>query len=275
MEAARDDLAIALDRDLLAGERHLLDQRADGEGLLEALGGAIDRDLNHKRILTLVLALVSGEVFAAGAAYQVDTSEVSEKGACKVEAWYSHSTDRDAIAAVNPACVIAEDVELGAQLARGRDDGEYATTLTPKLKTKLRNSGVGQFGFAAAAGVSYDLTANDVTSFFAYVPSTVRLSQNGRINLNLGWVRDRVSGADHPTYGAGIDLRTSDNVWTLTAELFGQAVKPAAVGENQPRYQIGMRYRPVDPFNVDLIYGHNLIGEGRDWLTVSVIVRFR
>jgi hypothetical protein len=72
-----------------------------------------------------------------------------------------------------------------------------------------------------------------------------------------------------------MDLRTSDNVWTLTAEVFGQAVKPAAPGENQPRYQLGMRYRPVEPFNIDLIYGRNLVGDERDWLTVSVTARFR
>jgi len=171
--------------------------------------------------------------------------------------------------------VVARDIELGAQLARGRDDGEYNTTLTPKLKAKLRDSGVGRFGFAVAAGATYGFAANDATSLFAYVPATVRLSNIARVNLNLGYLRDRAGGENHGTYGAAFDLRTPDNLWTLTGEVFGQAVKPAAAGENQPRYQLGVRYRPVDPFNIDLIYGRNLFGEGRDWLTVSVTMRFR
>lgn len=220
--------------------------------------------------------MLHGGALAAGAAYQVDTSEVSEAGACKVEAWYSHSSGRDAIAAANPSCVAAENVELGAQFARGRDEeGVYATTLTPKLKTRLRPSGLRQFGFGVAAGVTYEATLGAASSLFAYVPATMRLSNLARINLNLGWLRDRVNDADHATFGAGFDLRTPDNVWTLTAETFGQAVKPAAAGENQPRYQIGVRYRPVDPFNVDLIYGRNLTGESRNWLTLAAIVRFK
>src|SRR5687767_4265448 len=47
MQAARDDRAVLLHGDLLAGERHLLDQRADRERGLEALRGAVDRHLDH------------------------------------------------------------------------------------------------------------------------------------------------------------------------------------------------------------------------------------
>jgi hypothetical protein len=166
-------------------------------------------------------------------------------------------------------------VEIGAQLARLRSDGESNTTLTPKLKSKVIPSAIGKLGVAVAVGATYDFTDNDVSSLFANLPATLRLSNIARINLDLGWLRDRAAGADHATYGAGVDLRTADNVWTLTAEIFGQGVKPTAPGENQPRYQLGVRYRPIDPFNVDLIYGRNLIGEGRNWLTVSTIVRFR
>src|SRR5262245_61823281 len=229
-----------------------------------------------RRLCTFAAALIFNEAaLAAGAAYQVDTSEVSEKGACKVEAWYSASEGKDAIAAAAPSCVVASDVEVGAQFARGRDDGEYTTTVTPKVKTKLLPSGIGKPGLAIAAGFTYDSTERDTTSFFAYLPSTTRLSNILRINLNLGWLRDRINQADHATYGVGVDLRTPDNVWTLTAEMFGQAVKPAPAGENQPRYQLGVRWRPIDEWNIDLIYGHNLIGESRNWLTLATIIRFR
>ena len=277
MKAPGNDLAVALDRDFLAGERHFLDQRADREGLLETLRGAVHRYLNHRAILPLALALVSGGVLGAGAAYQVDTAEVSAPGSCKVEAWYSASTGRDAIAAVNPACVadLSRPVEMGVQVARGRADGEYTTVAVPKVKTNLLPSAIGKLGIAAAAGFAYDFSEQDSTAVFANLPATLRLSDTARINLNAGWLRDRSFGADYGTYGVGVDLRTRDNVWTLTGEMFGQAVAPAPPGANQPRYQLGLRYRPVDPFNIDLIYGRNLIGEGRNWLTVSTIVRFR
>jgi len=277
MQAPGDDFAVALDRNLPAGERHLLDQHADRQGLLEALGGAVHRYLYHWAILPLALLLASGGAFAAGAAYQVDTAELSEAGSCKLEAWYSRSAARDEIAAVNPACVVdvSRPVEIGAQFARGRSDGESSTTLTPKLKSNFIPSAIGKPGVAVTMGATYDASDNRASSLFVALPATLRLSNLARINLDLGWLRDRGTGADHATYGAGLDLRTGDNIWTLTAEVFGQAVKPAAVGENQPRYQLGMRYRPVDPFNIDLIYGRNLIGEGRDWLTLSVTARFR
>jgi hypothetical protein len=35
-----------------------------------------------------------------------------------------------------------------------------------------------------------------------------------RINLNAGWEWDRVAGQHYATYGAGVDWRTPDNVWT-------------------------------------------------------------
>ena len=221
--------------------------------------------------------LASSNVHAAGAAYQVDTAEISEPGSCKLEAWFSAAASADDIAAANLACVadLSRPVEVGAQLARSRADNEYATTLTPKLKTRLVSSAILHWGVAAAAGMTYDSGAQEVTALFANVPATLRLSNNARINLNAGWLRDRALGDDHMTYGAGLDLRTTDNVWTLTGEAFGQAVNPAPPGANQPRYQLGLRYRPVDPFNVDLVYGRNLTGDGGNWLTVSTTVRFR
>jgi len=276
VEAPGNDFTVALDRDLLAGERHLLDERAHRERFLEALGGAIDRYLDHRRILPLAFALASGGVLAAGAAYQVDTAEVSEAGSCKLEAWYSQSRAGDDIAAANPACVvdIGRPVEFGAQFARARTDDVYASTATPKVKTNLVPSAIGKFGLAAAVGFAYDATGGEATTFFADLPATLRLSEVLRINLNAGWLRDRVYGEDYGTYGAGFDLRTPDNVWTLTGELFGQAVAPAPPGANRPRFQLGVRYRPVDPFNIDLIYGRNLIGDEGNWLTVSATIRF-
>src|SRR5438309_275762 len=69
----------------------------------------------------------------AGAAYQVDTAEVSEPGSCKTESWVSSATNHDFIAAVTPTCVVDmfRAVELSAQFNRSRADGEWASGVLP------------------------------------------------------------------------------------------------------------------------------------------------
>jgi hypothetical protein len=62
--------------------------------------------LNAATTIVCVVAATagfSGQGRAAGAAYQVDTAEVSEPGSCKVESWVSSAENRDVIAAVSPA----------------------------------------------------------------------------------------------------------------------------------------------------------------------------
>ena len=85
---------------------------------------------------------------------------------------------------------------------------------------------------------------------------------------------DRTVNQNYFTYGAGFDWRTPDNVWTLTGEVFGQVGAAEVSSVVDPRFQLGLRYRPVDRFNVDLIYGRNLTGENANWITLATIVRF-
>lgn len=232
--------------------------------------------------LGLAGALAAGigsvrEAAAAGAAYVVDTAEVSEAGSCKVESWISSAQNQDLFAAVNPSCVasIGRPVEIGVQLSRSRSDGEWGTGAAPKIKTNLMPSGIGQFGLAVAAGFSFDALSGEASGGFAYLPATVRLSDNVRINLNVGWQGDRTIGRDYLLYGMGVDIRTSDNVWTVTAEMFGLGGASDDPTTSHVRYQVGLRYRPVDRFNVDLIYGRNLTGEDSSWITLATIFRFK
>ncbi|HEY5215915.1 MAG TPA: hypothetical protein VIJ17_03375, partial [Pseudolabrys sp.] len=69
-------------------------------------------------------------------------------------------------------------------------------------------------------------------------------------------------------------LRTSDNVWTLTGEVFGLGGMADVSSVTQPRFQVGLRFRPVDRFNIDVIYGRNLTGENANWITVATVIRF-
>ena len=36
----------------------------------------------------------------------------------------------------------------------------------------------------------------------------------------------------------------------------------------------GLRWRPIDRFSIDVIYGRNLYGEESNWVTVATIIRF-
>jgi len=227
--------------------------------------------------LSLVASALSGEARAAGAAYVVDTAEVSEPGSCKVESWASAASNHDFLAATSPACVVNmfRPFELSSQFSRARADTEWATAAAPKIKTNLVPTAIGSWGFAISGTATYDLTAQQNTALAITIPATLRLSNVVRVNLNAGWQWDRVAGQHYATYGAGIDWRTADNVWTLTAEVFGQlGARQDAIGITEPRFQVGLRWRPVDEFNVDLIYGRNIYGENANWITLATVFRF-
>ena len=74
---------------------------------------------------------------AAGGAYGVDTADVSEAGSCKVESWNSIADNKDAITAVNPACVVDlfRPVELSTQISRSRASDDLSSSFAPKAKT--------------------------------------------------------------------------------------------------------------------------------------------
>jgi hypothetical protein len=214
---------------------------------------------------------------AAGGAYAVDTAEISDAGSCKIETWASWADNTDLVRVANPSCVVDmfRPVELSTQVYRNRADGEWDTTLTPKAKTKLIPTAIGQFGFAISASATYDMVSRDNTQINVTVPATLRLSNVVRVNINAGWQWDRIVDRHYVTYGIGVDWRTPDNVWTWTGEIFGQAGPAQEVASvTQPRFQTGIRWRPIDVFSIDVIYGRNITGENANWITVAAIRRF-
>jgi hypothetical protein len=227
-------------------------------------------------LLAVTAALGTSRAEAAGTAYGVDTAEVGDIGNCKVESWLSWASNQDFLAITNPSCVVnlGRAVELSAQIQRSRGDGEWGTSLAPKFKTNLIPSAIGRFGVAIAGGATYDALNNEVTGYFAYVPATMRLSNVMRINLNAGWSWDRVADRHYLTYGAGFDWRTPDNVWTLTTEVFGLLGEADTRSFVQPRFQVGLRWRPIDRFSMDLILGRNITGENANWITLATSIRF-
>jgi hypothetical protein len=234
------------------------------------------------RAAVLLAVVVAGPAFsdkayAAGAAYFVDTADVSEPGACKVESWVSTASNHDFLAATSPACVLDlfHPVEFSSQFSRSRFDEEWFSTAIPKVKTNLVPTAIGSWGFALSGAAAYDLNTHENIAWAVTVPATLRLSNVVRINLNAGWQWDRMAGQHYATYGAGLDWRTPDNIWTLTAEVFGQlGARQDAIGVTEPRFQVGLRWRPIDDFNIDVIYGRNLYGENANWITVATVFRF-
>lgn len=136
----------------------------------------------------VAVCAVSDRGFAAGAAYAVDTAEVSEPGSCKVESWISAASNHDFFAATAPACVanMFRPVEMSAQIIRTRADSEWASGVAPKLKTNLVQGGIGSWSIALSGVTVYDLTAQQNVATFVTVPATLRLSNVVRINLNAG-----------------------------------------------------------------------------------------
>jgi hypothetical protein len=243
--------------------------RMPGQGLRQYKGG-----------LTLGLALVSlacgtSQPEAAGSAYAVDTAEVGEVGNCKLESWLSWADNRDFIASMTPACVVdfGHPVDMSAQVSRSRADGEWTSTVSPKLKANIVPTSIGRFGFAVSATTTVDTISREATAFMVTVPATLRLSERMRLNLNAGWMLDRILDAHFFTYGAGLDWIVH-GPWIVTAEVFGQTARGDFGTIVKPRWQTGLRFRPVDAFSVDLIYGRNITGENANWLTLAATARF-
>ncbi len=212
---------------------------------------------------------------AAGGAYAVDTADVNEAGSCKVETWISAADNMDRLGVVNPACVlnVGREVEFSAQISRMRSNGELSTSIAPKMKTNLVPTAVGSWGFAGEFGASIDALTGENTSVFAYVPATYRFSDYVRVNLNGGWNWDRTADRHYFTYGAALDVRLTEVV-TWTGEVFGQAGTADDPNIVRPRFQTGLRYRPIETFSLDVIYGRNITGENANWITVGTTFRF-
>ncbi len=225
--------------------------------------------------LSFALSASASPARAAGTAYGVDTADVGEAGGCKVEAWTSWARNRDGLAILSPSCVVSNvpRMEFVLQATRGRADEEWYASVAPFVKFNLVPTAIGRFGLGLIAGMGYDAVKGETASTFAYIPATLRLSQTLRINLNGGWIGDRANDRDFATYGVGFDWLFIPK-FSLTMETFGQVTGDNLGWETRPRFQGGVRYRPVDAFSVDVIYGHNINGEGSHWLTLSTAYRF-
>jgi hypothetical protein len=226
--------------------------------------------------MTTIATLPSlDKAVAANGAFAVDAADISEVGSCKLESWISTAANADFSLVANPSCVvdISKPVELSVLSNRSRSDGEWSTSFQPKAKSNLVPSGIGKIGFSIYGGGSFDALTGDNLSAFAVVPVTYRISETMRVNLNGGWLWDRMVDRHYLTYGIGWDWKFTD-VLQLTLEAFGQLGAADVPSITRPRFQAGVRYRPNETFSVDLIYGRNIQGENSNWITLGTTIRF-
>ena len=226
---------------------------------------------------TAILPWLAGEARAANNGYAVDAADISETGSCKIESWLSSATNTDFSAFANPSCVVdpfkLKPVELSLLTNRARGDGEWSTSFAPKAKMNLVPTGVGKLGVAFYAAAAFDATTGENLTMSAVIPATYRLSETMRININGGWLWDRTIDHHFVFYGASFDWKFTDTLqWTIEGfGLAGPADTPSTI---RPRFQTGVRYRPNEIFSVDVIFGHNITGEGASWLTIGTTIRF-
>jgi hypothetical protein len=220
----------------------------------------------------LAVLLAAGQARAAGGAYAVDDVEIGKPGECKVESFGQGADNRDSIFATVPACVfdLFRPVEVSSTIVRFRQDGEMGSGLTLKGKTNILPATVGRMGLGASGSVAFDLLTDEFVAAFWTGIGTYKFTEQFKLNLNAGWLYDRPIDQHLFFWGAGLEWSPIEK-WTLIGEVFG------FVGDgvnNEPRVQAGLRYTPMDAFDIDLIYGYNLTGERANWVTLGLNVRF-
>lgn len=208
---------------------------------------------------------------AAGGAFVVDDVEIGAVGSCKVESWISFASNRDFIGVTSPACVVdlGRPVEIAAQFQRFNSGDVWGTSATLKAKTNLIPIEPTKIGLGLVGGVTFDILTGDATSVFALVPVTFQVTEQLRVNVNGGWAWDPSAAQNFATVGAGFEWNF---VKPLT--LIGEVFAVAGPGQSNPRFQLGLRYTPVEYLDIDLIYGRNIAGEDANWITLGMNVRW-
>ena len=94
---------------------------------------------------------------------------------------------------VTPACVVPlfRPVELGVNIVRTRQDGEWGTSLIPKAKMNILPVETGKLGLAISTGSAFDVLTGEYTGSFVNVPVTYTFSETFKANFNGGWIYDQ------------------------------------------------------------------------------------
>src|SRR4029079_13690988 len=130
-----------------------------------------------------------------------------------------------------------------------------------------------RFGFSFFAGGSFDALTGENLAAFAVVPATFRFSETMRVNINAGWLWDRMLDRHYLTYGLGFDWKFTDVLqWTI--EAFGQPGASHVPNVLRPRLQTCILDRPNEICSVDRSDGPSIAGANATWITIGSTIRF-
>jgi len=221
-------------------------------------------------VCTVLLAPLP--TLASGGAFAVDDVGIDSVGSCKVESWASFADNRDFIGAVAPGCVVSlgRPVELGMTFARFHSGGEWGSEMVFKGKTNLIPVEGNKFGLAIIAGGAIDLTSRQFNAAFVTIPVSFQLHDQLQLNVNAGWIGNPTTNEHAASWGVGLTWEYNKH-FKVIGETFG------FVGDGfnrNPRAQVGLRFTPQEHYDIDIIYGRNIVGENANWITVGLNLRF-
>lgn len=220
-----------------------------------------------RRLVFLFSILLAAPAVAAGGAYIVDDSEIGPASECKLETWAAFARDRERSFVAAPACVVSL-IELGVAVERAHADDAWTTAVQPKAKATLLpvdRYGIG-VGIAAGAGVTTRTQKADTLA--AQIPVSLQPVPEMRVNLNLGWERDRTVPRDYVTWGLGTDVAIRDDLAAI-AEVFGRDHGA------RPGMQVGIRPTLLDGrLDLDVILGRSVTQSRSNRLTLGATLRF-
>ncbi len=203
----------------------------------------------------------------AAGPYIVDDAAIGKVGECQIESWASFSSSGDFIGFSQPACVVnlGIPVEITAAFSAVRFEGDWAT-LTG-LQGKFILLQLGSVAVALSINTLFDVTRGE-NATSVNVPVTIKVRDDFRLNVNAGMLFDTVHDTSHLTWGGGIEWDFQPQ-WTAIAEVFGLTGH-----QSEPRVQAGIRFAPTKSIDLDIVYGHNIVGESASWITAGLTVRF-
>lgn len=212
--------------------------------------------------------LLTGNAWAARP-FVTDDARLTTAGSCQLESWMRIYPENRQVWAL-PACNPGGNLEFTVGGGQSRDTGAPATVdQVFQLKTLFRQLEANSWGGGVAVGVvrhpSTTPGPNALGNTFAYMPiSRSLLDDKLVLHGNGGWLKDRASGLNSMTWGAGGEYKVSRRFLAI-AETFGD-------NHTSPYWQVGGRFSIIpDLLQVDMTVGKQFSGpdSGR-WMSFGL-----
>ena len=198
-----------------------------------------------------------------------DDARLTTAGSCQLESWMRSYPDNRQVWAL-PACNPGGNLEFTVGGGRSKDTGVEATVdQVFQLKTLFRPMQTNDWGGGVAIGVvrhpSTTPGPNALGNTYAYLPLSRSLLDDQLIlHGNAGWSKDRASGLNGMTWGAGGEYKIGTRFLAI-AESFGD-------NHTSPYWQVGGRFSIIpDTLQVDMTVGKQFSGpdSGR-WMSFGL-----